>query len=503
MKRSIANVIFFIGSFVLFTYMTCERDTYPSSSNPGNYSLATGVKYNTDNSLEVKAFDNIVTCSGVYMEGGSIALSNDFHGGDLFKPAPATAAKNVTVTSMVVDRTPVCNIHWIEMVTWLRKLGPKDFYKKLEPLKDVWKKEFAYNDPIVRQYFSHPTFWFHPVVGISWVQAMFYCWWRTLRTNLDIIEKMDEYDLYKDFGRYTLAEIADFDLAEIKDHDISKFANLKLSQVAPKNVEIEEEDEEDQEDEEFDEEEFDEEDEEGEQEQEQEQEPKNHLEKIKKQGLLLCSRLRLPIGAEYLYYIGGAVQKKMDGGAAPNIDKKNTHYALNTKDYYDGIKKNTSDSGYSDSKNGVIVRNQKPTPWNSVRFRDSRGRIAANFKQGPGEYSDYGITSYVYKYLPNSHGIFCFVGVSEFIQGVYREIPAETLGDLSPLRRNDKRDSSRYYRNFNPLITNKTRTYIGPNYKDTMSTSLYIRRPLLETEKRSYIGFRCVQTVIKTAKPEH
>lgn len=478
---------------MLFSYMTCSKNLYPSSAYPGNKSIATGVKYNTEQGLKVKSFNKLVTGSGVYIDGGSLSLSIDFNGGNFLNGSPPTAAKNVTVPSMVVDRTPVTNLSWMEMIDWLKKNAPEDFYKKLLPDENVWSREFTYNDPIIKQYFTHPTFSFHPIVGISWVQATFYCWWRTFRTNLNIIEQMKKYDLYSDFGDYTLAEIADCDLSEIADHDLSKFADLKLSEVAPKIEEVEGEEEEEEGEE------LEEEEEEEEEFEEGEEKKGDILAELKYQGLLLCNKFRLPTAAEYAYYIGGSVNRKVKGGAVakgaiPN--QVDPYYEPEQpKDYYNGTKKNTTVAGIATAGEGIIVKDQKPHPWNGVRAR-AHGRIAANFKQGPGEYSDGGITSYVYKYPPNNYGIFCFVGVSELLQGIYRDIGEEAFSDLNPMRKSGIMDRPRNYKSFNPLITNKTRTYIGPNYQDTLSVGTFKRRPIKETNKESYIGFRCVQTVI-------
>ncbi len=38
---------------------------------------------------------------------------------------------------------------------------------------------YAYNEPMTRNYFSHPAFDDYPVVGISWIQANAFCDWRT------------------------------------------------------------------------------------------------------------------------------------------------------------------------------------------------------------------------------------------------------------------------------------------------------------------------------------
>lgn len=79
----------------------------------------------------------------------------------------------------------------------INKRENKELFKK-DPLKffvtrkvpiypdtTVWMRDFsyAYNEPMTKRYFAHPSFGNYPVVGVNWKQASAFCHWRTKYMN--------------------------------------------------------------------------------------------------------------------------------------------------------------------------------------------------------------------------------------------------------------------------------------------------------------------------------
>lgn len=68
---------------------------------------------------------------------------------------------------------------------------------KIYPDTLCWLKDYtyAYNEPFVREYFSHPGYGEYPVVGVNWHQAQAFCNWRTRFYNQNNPIRVQEWRL--------------------------------------------------------------------------------------------------------------------------------------------------------------------------------------------------------------------------------------------------------------------------------------------------------------------
>ncbi len=135
----------------------------------------------------------------VFVEGGSFTMGRveeDFYKDWNNQP------RRVSVTSFYMDENEVTNADYREYLYWLSRVYDVDYYPEIyrSALPDtlVWRSKLSYNEMMVENYLRHPAYNFYPVVGVSWIQAMKYCSWRTDRVNEQILIDKGIFNVYPD-----------------------------------------------------------------------------------------------------------------------------------------------------------------------------------------------------------------------------------------------------------------------------------------------------------------
>jgi formylglycine-generating enzyme len=85
-----------------------------------------------------------------------------------------------------IGRSEECNRHYLIYMQWVKRVFGYDYpevYEKTIPDTTVWLNEIKMNDPAVTNYLRHPSMAWYPVTGVSWLQAKYYCRWKSDRYN--------------------------------------------------------------------------------------------------------------------------------------------------------------------------------------------------------------------------------------------------------------------------------------------------------------------------------
>ncbi len=175
--RSYRKLIGYLAfTAVILLFASCSRER----------SNTTGWEYNNtkNGGFEKTPYFEQITGPGlIFIEGGTFVMGTTE---DDVMYDWDNIPRRMTVHSFYMDETEVRNIDYTEYLYWLKRVFGLDYpeviYKAL-PDTLVWRDELAYNEPYVETYLRHPAYHDYPVVGVSWVQAVDYCSWRTDRVN--------------------------------------------------------------------------------------------------------------------------------------------------------------------------------------------------------------------------------------------------------------------------------------------------------------------------------
>jgi len=178
--RQCINSLFLL-LMVLSLFTSCKKKTGGS----GELSTSTGWEYNNPDYGGFEKLDYEGQINGpnlVLIEGGTFTMG-DTQQDVLFEWN--SIPRRVTVSSFYMDETEVRNIDWKEYEYWTKRVYKTypEVWQDLLPDTLVWREELAFNEPLIRAYYRHPSYDNYPVVGVTWEQTQEFCKWRTDRVN--------------------------------------------------------------------------------------------------------------------------------------------------------------------------------------------------------------------------------------------------------------------------------------------------------------------------------
>lgn len=101
-----------------------------------------------------------------------------------------TTPRQMHVRSFYMDEAEVTNSEYLLYLQVTKDIFPpteekyKNIYKAALPDTLVWRSSLGNTELLSENYLRHPAFADYPVVGVSWLQAVQYCKWRTSAVNL-------------------------------------------------------------------------------------------------------------------------------------------------------------------------------------------------------------------------------------------------------------------------------------------------------------------------------
>lgn len=379
--KSFIKITFILTAIILIA--SCN------SINKKNKSSLTGWNFNDPkygNFLNGGSFKGQKTPDGmVAVEGGTFTMGQvqddvmfDWN----------TTPKQMHIRSFYLDEAEVSNEEYHLYLQVTKQVFPpneekyKHIYNAALPDTLVWRKSLGNTELLIENYLRHPAYKDYPVVGISWLQAVQYCKWRTNAVNMKIL--IDKGVMSNVLAADTIRNFFDTDVylenpyALFEGDSTAYKKGLPVKKMRKKG---------------------------------EPRPPKGSFtgRHVTSADGVLAQKFRLPTEAEWEY------------AAKAIIENREYNNIRGRKKY---------------AWNGKYTRDR------SNRYK---GDQLANFKQGSGDYSGVAgwssdgsdIPMKVKSYPPNAFGLYDMSGnVSEWVSDVYRQIIDTEANDFNYFRGN-------------------------------------------------------------------
>ncbi len=372
--------------FSILLFSCSKQENYKNSSRATGWRMI-GRAGGFASDYNKKAKEQITGPGLVFIEGGTFTMGRvqDDPIGD-WNNTP----NQQHLMSYYIDETEVTNLMYSEYLDWLKRVFPpaeenyKHIYPSAVPDTLVWRNSLGFNETMVNNYLRHPAYSEYPVVGVSWLQAVNFCKWRTDRVNE---KELEDVGFSTKNARFNVTGDATFSTETYINAPTLTYGGndsiLNGGKFSSNIIEY-----------------------------------KNDSSSLgskttniylqRRDGVFL-PEYRLPTEAEWEFAALG-----LDGLREYNIHKGRKKYPWN----------------------GQYTRSGK---------RKSRGDHLANFKQGDGDYGGIAgwsddnadITAKVRSYPANDYGLYDMAGnVAEWVADVYRPIVEDDYNDFNYYRGN-------------------------------------------------------------------